>query len=245
MSGGAWWVALENTLKLASNYWENCVSHFPPDQPKTADVVLELSVSQGHAGEVREKFTPSKSQAVLSPERQTKTHRKPRTSSAVVQVFLLASAKIRCCHLRNNFLSVWNQVLSILWMLSVWIAWVGLFIILFYYFRFVESFRITNICVCVCDFCVSASVYFAGTFRQATRWTFSRSVSVFPGLSFCFCLFFRQRQDGGSVCRESRRISGDSWWAPRSLPHLPRLCFNTWRKREKSDSPESAVYKFV
>lgn len=38
------------------------------------------------------------------------------------------SAKIRCCHLRNNILSMCYEVFLILLVLSVRIVWVGLFI---------------------------------------------------------------------------------------------------------------------
>lgn len=87
--------------------------------------------------------------------------------------FLLLSAKIRCCHLRNNTLSMWYEVFLILLILTVWVVWVGLFI-----------YGILRITWCVCVFCVC---YLAATLR--------RTIDE-PSVSTSLPLVLRQVDDG-------------------------------------------------
>lgn len=155
ISGGGWSVAAEITLKysvIVLNIWASkCKDR--PNQPKTSDKVLELSDSVVLLWAVTKKSLLKSGRFVSRAKSQ---NRKPRTSSAVVQVFLLASAKIRCCHLRNNFLSVWYQVFSILWMLSVRFVWVSLSTTLT--FGFWNLSGLLNWCVCVCVLCACVCV---------------------------------------------------------------------------------------
>lgn len=54
----------------------------------------------------------------------------------------LLSAKIRCCHLRNNILSMWLEVFLMLSVLSVWIVWAGLV-----FLSGLSSWGLLNVCV--------------------------------------------------------------------------------------------------
>lgn len=110
-------------------------------------------------------------------------------------------------------------------------------------FGFWNLSGLLNLCVCVLCACVCVSVNLAAAFWQTTRWTISRSVSAFP--IFLFFVFFfltaRRRKRLPRVASYFRRFLVGPLRTPAASPD----CALIHREREKNDSPESAVYKFV
>lgn len=127
--------------------------------------------------------------------------------------FYSLSAKIRCCHLRNNIISMWYEVFLILLVLSVWIVWVGLFF-----------FRNLDDCLMCVFFCVC---YLAATLWRTTGGPVSQS---FPAFGFKAGSWWkrppsRPLQDSCETVLVGLSVG------------LPRLCFNmlhcsgTWFSR--------------
>lgn len=112
-----------------------------------------------------------------------------------IQIFLLLSATIKCCHLRNNILSMWYEVFLILSMLSVWIVWVGFFMS--------GILRVAH-----CVFFVSINL--VATLWQATGGPVSQSHSAF---GFEAGSWWKRPPSGPSP--ESALIR--SWWASPSV----------------------------
>lgn len=104
--------------------------------------------------------------AMKTLENEHKLHRCPDVP------FYSLSAKIRCCHFRNNILSMWYEVFLTLLVLSVWIVWVGLFIS-----------GILRIAYCV---------FFCVCYLAATLW---QTIGLSVNLSLPWVL--RQALDGG------------------------------------------------
>lgn len=93
-----------------------------------------------------------------------------------------------------------------------------------------------NLCVCV--LCACVCVCQLTLLRRSGRRL--AGLSVDPSLPFLS--FFSWRQDGGSVHRESRRISGGSWWAPCGPLRPPQIVLKyAERERKKWFSRISRV----